>query len=65
MKELQKGVYLLTRDEIQEDQKEWPETDGCKNMDFNSYDFWLVTDCGQPPRGFRSRSECMKELREL
>ena len=46
MREISKGVWLMSKEELIEEQKHWHEEDLCKEKDFSQFDFWVVTDNG-------------------
>ncbi len=63
--ELVPGIFLQTKEELTEEQKYWADEDPCKNMNFNSYNFWVTTDCGDfDPVGFNKVSEAMETILE-
>lgn len=43
---LSKGIWLHHYNSLEEEQKQWEETDDSKHIDFSSNEFWLVTDNG-------------------
>ena len=52
MEELRQGVYLMTSEELMEDQESWSDFDQSKTVDFSTYDYWVVSDSGADPEGF-------------
>jgi len=47
--EISAGVYLNSRESIQEEQAQWNDGDGAKHVDFSQAPYWLTTDDGQEP----------------
>jgi len=59
MEKIIDGVFIQTREDIQEDQKTWDDGDSSKNMDFSSSPFWVTTDNGVDPMGFDNINEAV------
>ena len=58
------GVYLWTKENLQEEQKGWNDEDEMKDRDFSLYPYWITTNDGQI-EGFRTIEEALTEtLRE-
>ena len=61
--EVQPGVYLATGENQKADQETWNEFDAAKNIDFSVSPFWITTDDGKDPEGFRTIEEALRSLR--
>ena len=59
METLKNGVYLMTREEIIKDQKNWSNSDISKHRDFSNSAFWVITNNGIV-EGYDSRDEIIK-----
>lgn len=44
--EFQPGCWLVTAEQMIEDQKKWDDGDESKHTDFSGSDFWITTDNG-------------------
>lgn len=54
--EVQSGVYLYSKDSINEEKKTWNSEDCLKDFKFDSSPYWILTDNGVGPIGVDSVS---------
>ena len=66
MKNLLDGLYIFTREEIIEEQKDWHDEDSSKEIDFTTSPLWLVTDDGvTDPVGVDNKTELKNILKGI
>ena len=49
--EYQSGSYLRSSEDMIFDQETWSDEDDARDVDFETYPFWIITDDGEDPHG--------------
>jgi len=62
--EFSPGVHIWTKEEIIQSQKEWPDEDTSKHMNFNNSNLWVTTDSGETPVGYDNIDEFFEVFRD-
>jgi hypothetical protein len=60
--EIQDGVYLNTQESMIDEQSQWDAEDKRIDIDYTDYDFWITTDNGVEPEGFKTYDHALFEF---
>jgi len=58
------GITLSTAAHMVSEQKDWPDEDPSKDVDFLSYLYWITTDNGIDPIGIDSAEDLIEVVAE-